>query len=163
MTTNATVPMAGRAWTADEEALLLTTTDAAFAKATGRTEGAANSRRRKLGLPNSRRTFGPDGANVTPEAAKALTNCVNALQRVVTDAAIRAARARAGAGGEIPVIQRADVDAVRGELFAVLLRGLPKGAGGPTAAAMRQAAGGGGVPQEKGVRRRGARVTSVGI
>ena len=62
-------------------------TDAGFAEATGRTPGAANGRRRKLGWPNSYRTFGPDGAKVPPEAAKALTNCVDALQRVVAEAA----------------------------------------------------------------------------
>ncbi|WP_145359683.1 hypothetical protein [Alienimonas californiensis] len=154
---------AGQPWAEDEEAMLLTMTDAEFAEASGRTPGAADSRRRKLGLPNSYRTFGPEGARVTPEAAKALTNCVNALQRIVNEAAAGLARERASVDGEPPVIQLSDVDAVRRELFAVLPRGLVKSTPGAMAAEVKKGAGDAEKPKPKAVRRRRARVTSVGI
>ncbi|WP_145359216.1 hypothetical protein [Alienimonas californiensis] len=154
---------AGQPWAEDEEAMLLTMTDAEFAKATGRTTGAADSRRRKLGLPNSYRTFGPEGTRVSPEAAKALTNCVNALQRVVTEAAAGLAKGRAGADGEPPVIQVSDVDAVRRELFAVLPRGLVKSTPGLVAALVKKADCDAGASKPKAGRRRAARSAYVGI
>ena len=124
-------------WTAEEEALLLTLDDAEFARATGRTVGAANSRRRKLGLPNSYRTFGPEGARATPEAAKALTNCVNALQRVVARAAVGVATRRGSE--DPPVIRAEDAEAVRAAFFAALRRGMSKKSAPRTPVALKEA------------------------
>ena len=124
-------------WTAEEEALLLTVDDAEFARATGRTVGAANSRRRKLGLPNSYRTFDPEGARATPEAAKALTNCVNALQRVVARAAVGVATRRRSE--DPPVILVEDAEAIRAAFFEALRRGMPKISSPRTAAGLKDA------------------------
>ena len=143
--------------------MLLTMTDGEFAAATGRTAGAASSRRRKLGRPNSHRTFGPGGARVSPGAAEALTNCVNALQRVVTDAAVAVARVRDDAAGDPPVIRPADVAVVRGELFAALRRGCDDRCQGGAAAVVRGAVDESAGTKPEGDPPRPVRVPDVGI
>jgi hypothetical protein len=47
-------PLAGRPWTAEEDALIATLSASEAAKRTGRTVSAVNKRRRKLGMPDGR-------------------------------------------------------------------------------------------------------------
>ena len=140
-TTNA-APRAGERWTEDEEALLLKMNDAEAARATGRTPGAAASRRQKLGLPNAAATSGPSGAKVTPDAAKKMKNCVNDLQRVVSGAAIDLARIRCRGGRTRAVVEADDVEALRGVLFDALWAGLHASPPGEAVNAVRSAAAG---------------------
>jgi hypothetical protein len=55
-------PAAGKAWTAEEDALLTKYLPEEVARRTGRTVSAVNRRWRKLGLPDRRKTRGASAA-----------------------------------------------------------------------------------------------------
>ena len=124
-------------WTDEEEALLLTLNDADVSRATGRTPNAVRARRRKLGLPNSTVMFGPGGARATPEAAEALKRSINAVQRVVAEAAVGVATRRGSE--DPPVVRVEDAEAVRAAFFEALRRGMSKKSSARTALAVKEA------------------------